>query len=163
MHKLYKDRQKQQTGVTLWRNPTDRTLGIRWMGDGGRWTKTTVEPGATCEFPAKWPDKSIHTLCKHLVRADAPAATMPAPAPVLEPPPAPTGPLGDPGAVQSAEDRSDGKEASHTSGDALEKYAQSLMMQHTKEQLRETAREMGVTHYGTKEEIARSIAAGSVD
>lgn len=172
MHKLYRDRKHRPKGDRLWRNPTDRLLGIV-IYRGTLRTIEEVKPGATISFPAAWPDKSVANICRFLVRADAeeaPAPKPPAPVAAAPPPPPETEkPLGDPTKVQSESDRKDDtKDASHTSGDSLEAYAQALMKK-SKSALVAMATGLGIAVEDSdgkplsKPMVARAIALKSVE
>lgn len=161
MHKLYKNRKKPLAGSKLWRNPTERLLKIV-VHQGTERTVQEVEPGGTISLPAGWSVKTVKTVCRVLVAADGDAPDpTPRPAPIAAPEEA-AAPLGDPTKVQSEDDRKEGKEATHGSGDALEAYAQTLMRK-SKAALVEMARPLGIDPEASKATLARAIALKSVE
>lgn len=179
MHTLYKNRPKPPKGDRLWRNPTDRTLKIT-IFVGTKKTLQVVEPGATLALPKAWPDKTVRNVCRHLVPADEAPPAPPAPPVTVAPKPEEAAPdstpdiestplpdeaaeaLGDPGKVQSADDRKDGKEATHTSGDALEQFAQTLIKK-GKPWLVKQCKSEGLSYIGSKAKLARALALKSVE
>lgn len=160
MHKLYKNKKKPPAGDKLWRNPTERLLKIV-IHRGAKRTVEEVEAGAELALPAAWSEKTVKKVCKALVPADSdvPPAPKLAPAAVPE---AAAEPLGDPSKVQSEHDRKEGKEATHSSGDALESYAQTLM-KNSRAALIGMAEDLGLDATGDKIAICRAIALKSTE
>lgn len=161
---LNKQRPQHPKGDQLWRNPTNRTLKIKlYAKPNAPPDLHTLKPGDTIKFPVWWAPSYIRRICRFLVPAGGHDEPAPPPPPSA-PPPEAEEPLGDPEAVQSADDRREGKEAKHTSGDALEAYAQTLMKK-PKDELRAMAEDMGIDAGRpiTKAKLARAIALKSVE
>lgn len=176
MHTLNRQRTKQKTGTQPWRNPTDRTLKIKIYGGKNQGPRThEVKPGESIEFPAAWSRATCLKVCKFVVpeaEYDADGDDRPTrevkPAP---PPPQASAALGDPSKMPDEEarkERASDDDDSHSSGDALEAYAQTLMKK-PKAQLQKMAADMGLSVEDddgkalAKGVLARAIAIKSVE
>ena len=153
------------TGSTTWRNPTERHLKIKiWKAH--KPITLEVGPKMLVDLPKAWSDATVKKVCKFLVRPKE--GSPPDVDVVVNPPPTPapaaaSQPLGDASKVPSAADRKEpGHEDTHSSGDALEAYAQTLMKK-PKSALVDLAVSLGIESSGSKTTVARAIARKSIE
>lgn len=164
MHTLYRKKNTPPVrGDKKWFNPTDRTLRIKLMR-GTHHEVLEVVPGGSCMFPTAWSDAHVKTVCKFLEPANelekmTVKTISSAPPPTPEPMPAEAErPLGDASKVVIGKD----KKSDHSSDDALEAFAQSMMKQ-PKASLVATAESLGIPSAGAKLALARAIAKKSIE
>lgn len=178
MHTLNKERNRPKAGTQPWRNPTERMLKIKIYGGKNQGPTThTVAPGERINLPAYWSEATCRKVCKFIVpEAEWDAMNEPTgdedERPTREvanapPPPEASAPLGDASKVPDEEARKEQEkpeDAKHSSGDALEAYAQALMKK-PKAQLVSMAEGMGIdiADNATKATVARAIALKSVE